>query len=69
MGSQRHLVVLYGSQTGTAQDVAERLGRLGRRRHFSVKVAALDEFPVVRTLGVCSILAWSKVPDTTLNSL
>lgn len=43
----RKLVVLYGSQTGTAQDVAERMGRLAYKRHFSVSVAPLDSYPLV----------------------
>ena len=48
MGETRRLVILYGSQTGTAQDVAERLGREAKRRWFAVRVAALDDYPVVR---------------------
>ena len=42
----RPLVVLYGSQTGTAQEVAERVGREATRLHFSVLVSALDNFPL-----------------------
>ena len=34
--------MLYGSQTGTAQDVVERVGRDGRRRHFRVRVLPMD---------------------------
>ena len=41
---ERRLVVLYGSQTGTAQDVAERIGRDAKRRHFAVKVLAMDSY-------------------------
>lgn len=43
----RKLIVLYGSQTGTAQDVAERLSREGRRRHFCVEVFSMDEYDKV----------------------
>ena len=32
----RKLLVLYGSQTGTAQAVAERIGREAKRLHFQV---------------------------------
>lgn len=42
------LLVLFGSQTGTAQDVSERLGREARRRQLSCRVEALDSYPVVR---------------------
>lgn len=52
---RRQLLVLYGSQTGTAQDAAERLGREGKRRHFRVRVSAMDSYNLVsmRSRGVC----------------
>ncbi|XP_043243953.1 NADPH-dependent diflavin oxidoreductase 1-like [Amphibalanus amphitrite] len=37
------LTVLYGSQTGTAEDLAQRIGREARRRLFECEVCALDE--------------------------
>jgi len=43
---ERRLLVLYGSQTGTAQEVAERVGREGRRLHFNVQVSSFDDFPL-----------------------
>lgn len=42
------LLVLFGSQTGTAQDEAERLGREARRRRLGCRVQALDSYSVVR---------------------
>jgi len=45
--SSRKLTVLYGSQTGTAQDVAEQIGRDALRYHFSVTVNALDNYNIV----------------------
>lgn len=42
------LLVLFGSQTGTAEDVAERLGREARRRRVDCRVQALDSYPLVR---------------------
>lgn len=41
---KRRLLVLFGSQTGTAQDVAERIGREAWRRRFSVRVLAMDAY-------------------------
>lgn len=38
------LLVLYGSQTGNAQDVAERIGREARRRHFRPRVMPCDAY-------------------------
>jgi hypothetical protein len=43
----RPLLILYGSETGTAQDVAENLGRQARRRHFNTRVIAMDEYDKV----------------------
>jgi sulfite reductase alpha subunit-like flavoprotein len=41
---KRTLLVLYGSQTGTAEDVAFRVGREARRLHFDTTVAPMDAF-------------------------
>ena len=46
----RRICVLYGSQTGTAQEVAERIGREARRRHLSATVLALDDYNVVSSI-------------------
>ncbi len=45
---RRRLLVLYGSETGTAQDVAERVGREGRRSHFRTRVLPMDSYDRVR---------------------
>ena len=45
--STRRISVLFGSQTGTAQDVAERIGREAKRRYLSACVLALDDYNVV----------------------
>ena len=45
--SSRRISVLFGSQTGTAQEVAERIGREAKRRFLSVCVLALDDYNVV----------------------
>ncbi|KAJ9217136.1 hypothetical protein DTO166G4_1191 [Paecilomyces variotii] len=41
--NDRSAIVLYGSETGNAQEVAEELGRLAERLHFSTHVAELNE--------------------------
>ena len=38
----RTALVLYGSETGNAQDLAEELGRTTQRLHFSTEVVSLD---------------------------
>lgn len=41
------LLVLYGSQTGSAQDTAQRIGRQAQRRRLQVRVSPLDAYNVV----------------------
>lgn len=48
---QRHdrtALVLYGSETGNSQDVAEELGRLTERLHFMTRVDEMDFIELVR---------------------
>lgn len=42
----RRALVLYGSETGTAQDVAEELGRLVERLRFTAHVTELNTVPI-----------------------
>jgi sulfite reductase alpha subunit-like flavoprotein len=44
----RRALVLYGSETGNAQDVAEELGRLAERLRFDAQVTELDAIKLVR---------------------
>nr|XP_051694856.1 NADPH-dependent diflavin oxidoreductase 1 isoform X1 [Oryctolagus cuniculus] len=63
------LLVLFGSQTGTAQDVAERLGREARRRRLGCRVQALDSYAVVNLINerlvvfVCATAGQGDPPD------
>ena len=50
----RQLLVLYGSQTGTAQDAAERVGREGKRRRFRVRILAMDDYNTVSEVIHCN---------------
>ncbi|GLC34942.1 hypothetical protein PLESTM_000256800 [Pleodorina starrii] len=47
-GMNTSLLILYGSQTGNAQDVAERIGREARLRLFSHRVMSMDSYDVSR---------------------
>ncbi|PGH20336.1 hypothetical protein AJ80_03604 [Polytolypa hystricis UAMH7299] len=40
--TSRTALILYGSETGNSQDVAEELGRLAERLHFTTHVSELD---------------------------
>ncbi|XP_078282214.1 NADPH-dependent diflavin oxidoreductase 1 [Rhinoraja longicauda] len=65
----RRLLVLFGSQTGTAQDVAERIGREGVRRHFVCRVLPLDSYTIADLIQeslvvfVCSTTGQGEAPD------
>ncbi|XP_060075964.1 NADPH-dependent diflavin oxidoreductase 1-like [Ylistrum balloti] len=65
----RKLLILYGSQTGTSQDVAEKICREAKRRHFSTRVMSLDSYTVASLLQeglvifVCSTTGQGDPPD------
>jgi sulfite reductase alpha subunit-like flavoprotein len=45
----RSMLVLYGSETGNSQDVAEELGRMAQRLHFKTKVEEMNTVSLVRS--------------------
>lgn len=65
----RKLTILYGSQTGTAQDLAERLYRESKMFHFVGPVLAMDNFDVSQLINeqlvlfVCSTTGQGEEPD------
>lgn len=67
------LPVLYGSQTGTAAELAERIGRQARRRLIKSRVLALDDFgmgPLQQlqlAIFVCSTTGQGDPPDNMCN--
>ncbi|XP_032088836.1 NADPH-dependent diflavin oxidoreductase 1 isoform X1 [Thamnophis elegans] len=69
----RKMLVLYGSQTGTAQDNAERVGREAKRCHFHCKVEALDDYHVANLINeplvvfVCATTGQGDPPDNMKN--
>nr|KAI8729307.1 diflavin oxidoreductase 1 [Biomphalaria glabrata] len=64
-----NLLVLFGSQTGTAQDCAEKIVREAKRRHFSSRAVAMDLYNVANLLNeelvvfVCSTTGQGDPPD------
>jgi flavodoxin len=52
----RRALVVYGSETGNAQDVAEEMGRLAVRLRFDTDVAELDAV----TLVCCGTWIWMR---------
>ncbi|KAK6603967.1 flavodoxin [Botrytis cinerea] len=49
LNGQRHdrsALILYGTETGNSQDVAEELGRITERLHFLTRVCEMDEVDI-----------------------
>ncbi|XP_029025711.2 NADPH-dependent diflavin oxidoreductase 1 [Betta splendens] len=67
------LLILYGSQTGTAQDTAQRIGRQARRRQLQVHVMPLDQYNVTNLIleslvvFVCATTGQGDPPDNMKN--
>ncbi|XP_021269649.1 NADPH-dependent diflavin oxidoreductase 1 isoform X2 [Numida meleagris] len=67
--TERRLLILFGSQTGTAEDTAERIGREAKRRHFRCRVEALDSYDVANLINellvvfVCATTGQGDPPD------
>ncbi|KAM9323499.1 NADPH-dependent diflavin oxidoreductase 1 isoform 2-T2 [Pholidichthys leucotaenia] len=67
------LLVLYGSQTGTAQDTAQRIARQAQRRRLQVLVLPLDSYNVANLISeslvvfVCSTTGQGDPPDNMKN--
>ena len=70
MESVRKISILYGSQTGTAQAVAERVSREAKRLHFEVKLCSMDDYKPIGDLikqklviFVCSTTGQGDEPE------
>lgn len=65
----RKLTILYGSQTGTAQDLAEHIWRESKRYHFTGTVMSMDKYDVRCLIDekyvvfVCSTTGQGDDPD------
>ncbi|XP_025204931.1 NADPH-dependent diflavin oxidoreductase 1 [Melanaphis sacchari] len=69
MNNDRRLLILYGSQTGCAQEVAERIWRESKWLHYSGPVIAIDDYPIdklifeKKIIFVCSTTGQGDQPD------
>ncbi|XP_067007518.2 NADPH-dependent diflavin oxidoreductase 1 isoform X4 [Anabrus simplex] len=65
----RKFTILYGSQTGTAQEIAERIWRESKRYYFTCPIHAMDEYPIDKLIYehfvvfVCSTTGNGVEPD------
>ncbi|XP_071394337.1 NADPH-dependent diflavin oxidoreductase 1 [Centroberyx affinis] len=71
--SSSTVLILYGSQTGTAQDTALRIGRQAQRRRLQVRVLPLDSYNVANLISeslvvfVCATTGQGDPPDNMKN--
>ncbi|XP_034457604.1 NADPH-dependent diflavin oxidoreductase 1 isoform X1 [Hippoglossus hippoglossus] len=71
--SKPSLLVLYGSQTGTAQDTAQRILRQAKRKWLQVQVFPLDSYNVADLISeplvvfVCATTGQGEAPDNMKN--
>ncbi|CAI2170561.1 4830_t:CDS:10 [Funneliformis geosporum] len=67
--SERQILILYGSQTGCAQDVAERISRQAKRRRFKTRIYSMDAYDRDNLINenlvifVCSTTGQGDEPD------
>ena len=65
----RRVLLLYGSQTGMAEDLSEELYILLKNRHFQVEVCSMDAYPIQNLINenisifICSTTGQGEEPD------
>lgn len=63
------LVIVYGSQTGNAQELAERIWRISKRFYFRTVIKALDDYNILELINeecvifICSTTGQGEEPD------
>ncbi|XP_020781782.1 NADPH-dependent diflavin oxidoreductase 1 [Boleophthalmus pectinirostris] len=71
--SDQSLLILYGSQTGTAQDTAQRIARQAKRRRLQVQTLSLDSYNIATLISestvvfVCATTGQGDPPDNMRN--
>ncbi|KAK7895815.1 hypothetical protein WMY93_021140 [Mugilogobius chulae] len=71
--SEQALLILFGSQTGTAQDTAQRIARQAKRRGLHVRTMPLDGYNVATLISestvvfVCATTGQGDPPDNMKN--
>ena len=69
MSNQKSLVILFGSQTGTSQDLAERIWKKAKSNNHSALLSSFDKFNLenlnenLYLLCVCSTTGDGVEPD------
>jgi sulfite reductase alpha subunit-like flavoprotein len=69
MFTNEKIVILYGSQTGNAQDLAETIWRESKRYYFKSCVKSMDDYNVLELINeqcvifICSTTGQGEEPD------
>ncbi|CAO1436082.1 unnamed protein product [Diamesa hyperborea] len=69
----RNIAILYGSQTGTAQDISENVWRESKKFHFKGSVMSMDDYDVRKLIDeevvifICSTTGQGDEPDNMKN--
>lgn len=58
----RDIIVLYGSETGNAEEIAMELAAMTRRLHFKTVVDEMDNIKLVGSIPTLSTLPELKIP-------
>lgn len=72
-GPGRTALILYGTETGTSQDVAEEVGRLTQRLHFNTDVAGFEDVAITElpkytvTIFVIATTGQGEFPSNALS--
>lgn len=67
------IVILYGSQTGNAEDMAKRLGYQAKTLNYDVLVESMDDFPLPQltkdnlVIFICSTTGHGQEPENMKN--
>ncbi|KAI9501085.1 hypothetical protein BX070DRAFT_195190 [Coemansia spiralis] len=67
MTDKRDLLILYGSQTGYAEDTARRISRQAWRRHFTAQVLAMDQIDIAARFW--RLLLRKSIPHDALDAM
>lgn len=69
----KRITILYGSQTGNAQDLAERIWRESKRYYFIGSVLCMDHYNILDLVNencvifICSTTGQGEEPDNMKN--
>lgn len=68
LAERRHFTILFGTETGNAQDVAERIARQARRRRIETSIYAMDEYDVVSIVFPSVALTYLQDADYVIQT-